>query len=179
MNKHWTKTHTFLVFGMVIVIFLIYGICYLSILKPLHAEQKSMEKEISMYEGNLESIIDGKENDISETVNGVGSEVLDMASPEEVLTELQAMASGAGVSIDYIGTDLEAAVQQPEGQDKDSLLNETSYRMDATSGDLQAIDQFLDGLSETVHSLRVDSINLQQEDSEIFLELTFTAFYAG
>ncbi|WP_087971906.1 hypothetical protein [Oceanobacillus rekensis] len=178
MIKHWNQNHTYIAIGIVVAILLIYGITYLNLIKPLQAETKAIETEISMYEKQLQNIKNGMEEEVSDDLKNTVAKIPESKSTDTILTEMQEIAVNANVSIEYIGVSGEITVQQ-EGEEESSIIKENSYTLDATAADLDAIHIFLDGVKKSERLLRLDAINMEQSESDIYLTITFTAFHAG
>ncbi|MFC4022545.1 type 4a pilus biogenesis protein PilO [Oceanobacillus longus] len=178
MIKHWGKIHTYIAVGLFVAILVIYGISYLNVIKPLNAEMDSLAKEVSIYDKQLDKLTNEEETDVSADLSEVSRKVPNSKSINNVLIELQEIATRADVSIDYIGADEELTVQTDE-KEESSVLDESSYTLDATATNLGEIDTFLDGVTNSNRLIRIDTINLQHSESDVYLTITFTAFHAG
>lgn len=177
MIKHWTKIHTYIAIGIVVAILLIYGISYLNLIKPLQAETKTIETEIAMYEKQLQNVKNGME-EVSNELKNTAAKIPESKSTDTILTEMQEIALNANVSIEYIGADEEVMIQK-EAEEESSIINENNYTLDVTATNLNAIHTFLDEITKSERLMRVDALNIEQSESDVYITITFTAFHSG
>ncbi|WP_249870876.1 hypothetical protein [Oceanobacillus saliphilus] len=178
MIKQWDKHHTYIAIGIVAAILLIYGIAYLYVIKPLQADVEAKQTEISMYENQLDQLSNGPAEEVHVELAEVASKIPNSKAADLLLIELHEIAEEYRVSIDYIAANGMIAVENAETEEG-SLMNETTYTMDVTGQSLYSMNGFLDGLTEGERLIRIDTINLQQTETDSYLTVTFTVFHAG
>ncbi|MBP1947781.1 hypothetical protein [Virgibacillus litoralis] len=176
MINHWTKKHSYTLIGVIVVTLIFYGISYFSIIKPMQSELDTMNKKVSMYENQITktAISEDKPND-----NEFASFALQVPakkSPDDVLVNLENIASTANVTINYI----ESGINRPENQQEDEetkKLSENMYSLDATAANLDDINVFLFEMLESERLMIIDTINIQQDEDQVFLTISFKTFY--
>ncbi|WP_067727546.1 hypothetical protein [Oceanobacillus damuensis] len=177
MIKQWGKNHTFIAVGILAATLLIYGIAYLYVIKPLQDEVEMKKTEVSMYENQLSDISNGPGAEVNEELAEAAGKIPNSKATDQLLIGLEEIARHHNVSIDSIAADGMMGSENAEAEE-DSIINETSYIMDATAKDLNSMNDFLNGLSLSERLIRIDAINLQQSETDSYLTVTFTAFHA-
>lgn len=177
--KQWNKTYVWLIGGILVSVLLIYGISYLYMIKPMKAEADMLSSEAAVYEKQYEKVTDqpGEEAENQELAS-VGLMVPNQKSPDDVLLNLQKVASSANVTIESIQSVMqEESLQEEENPTKS--MNESVYLVDASSKSLNDINTFLEGVLKSDRLMIIDAMNVQQDGEQVYLTITFNAFYSG
>ncbi len=182
MTKQWTKIHTYWLLGILLATLIVYGLCYFTIIDPLQSEVNTLDKKVSMYENQFEKReSQSKEKNPSEELSALALQVPRKSSPDDVLLNIQNIASDTNVTIDYIGSGNQsgnqAAVQQEE--EKPMKLNENIYSLEASASKLSNINSFLSKMTESKRLMMIETINLQQDAEQVFITVSFKTFYTG
>lgn len=182
MIKQWKKIHTYFLLGILLATFIVYGFSYFIIIDPLRSEVGTLDKKISMYENQYEKTVNQSEKKrSSEELSVVALQVPSERSPDDVLVNVQNIASNTNVTINYIESgnqsDNQAEIQQEE--EESTELNENIYSLDATASKLSDINSFLAEMTESKRLMKLESINIQQDAEQAFLTVKFKTFYTG
>ncbi|WP_164668379.1 hypothetical protein [Virgibacillus doumboii] len=175
MIKNWTKKHTYILVGVIIAALIVYGISYFRIINPMKAEVDSLAKQVSMYETQYEKIIDqSKENIPDDTLSSIELRVPSTKSPDNLLINIQNIASSSNLTINH----LKEVERQQEQEESSSKINETTYKLDATSSKLKDMNAFLEGIVESDRLMIIDTVHVQQDADQVFLTITFKIYFA-
>ncbi|MGP4108314.1 hypothetical protein [Virgibacillus sp. L01] len=182
MIKQWTKIHTYWLLGILLATFIIYGVCYFTVIDPLQSEVSTLDKKVSMYENQIEKTeSQSKEKSPSEELSALALQVPRESSPDDVLLNVHTIASDTNVTINYIESSNQsanqAAVQQEE--EESMKLNENIYSLDATGSKLSDINSFLSEMTESKRLMMIETIDLQQDAEQVFITVSFKTFYTG
>ncbi|SEQ11195.1 hypothetical protein SAMN05216232_1584 [Virgibacillus subterraneus] len=177
MINQWTKKYTYALIGVIVATLIIYGISYFSIINPMQAEIDTMDMKVSMYENQItKSAI--SENKPNEEFSSVSLQVPTEKSPDDVLVNLENIASTANVTINYIGSNINVSEIQQEDEET-KKLSENIYSLDATAANLGDINVFLSKVLESERLMIIDTINIQQDEDQVFLTISFKTYYTG
>ncbi|WP_100012098.1 hypothetical protein [Lentibacillus sediminis] len=176
MKMRWTKkNYIHLALGTVASLIIIYAICYYSLLSPLIAEVTTAEEQISQLEQQAEMAMEGADASEETELTEAQLKVPATKSPETVLINLEQLAESAGVTIEYLGAmELEAAEKEEE---ESTSLETTSYTMDASAGNLSDINRFLESITASERLMLIDTLDVQQTESDAFATVTLRTFY--
>ncbi|MFB4166715.1 hypothetical protein [Virgibacillus sp. JSM 102003] len=181
MIKQWTKIHTYWLLGVLLATFIVYGVCYFTVIAPLQSKVSTLDKKVSMYENQFKKTESQSKESPSEELSALALQVPRESSPDDVLLNLQTIASDTNVTIDYIESANQSANQAAVQQEEEEAteLNENSYSLDATASKLSDINSFLAEMTDSKRLMIIESINLQQDAKQVYLTVSFKTFYTG
>jgi hypothetical protein len=176
MIKNWTKKQTYILVVIIAAVLAIYGISYFTIIKPLKADTEVLVKEVTMYEKQLDQL----EN---QTLEGLDEELLRVAelvphepSPDSMLINVNKIARSTKVKIDHIASLVESKIDHEE---EGKNVQEKSYTLEAIGGNLKDVNSFMDKIITGDRLIRIDTVNVEQTNTNVYLTLTITLFYNG
>jgi predicted membrane protein len=179
MNK-WAKTHTYLLIGVVLAIVAIYISCFFMIIRPLQTEMNSVEQQLDMFEKRYETITNQSEQEeLDEDLANVILKVPSEESPDNVLSNLQVLASNANVQITSIssaGSEMGTDTNEDEEAVK---VNRTRYSLEIQGDSLDVVNEFLDSVLESERLMVMDTMSISQDEQSVTVSLTMTTFYSG
>ncbi|WP_096269677.1 hypothetical protein [Paucisalibacillus globulus] len=179
MNK-WTKTHTYFLIGVVIAVVAIYVICFFMIIRPLQVEMNNVEQQLDMVEKRYETINNQSEQEeLDEDLENVMLKVPYGESPDQVLSNLQVLASNANVqitSISSVGSEMD---KEPNEEDEAVKVNRTGYSLEVQGDSLEDVNEFLDSILESERLMVMDTLLISQDEQSVAVSVTMTTFYSG
>ncbi|RKQ29892.1 hypothetical protein [Oceanobacillus halophilus] len=178
MIKNWSKKLTYLLIGVILSILIIYGISYLSIIKPLQAEKSAINQQVSMYEKQLDSVSNQTTESLDDDLIEVAEKVPKQPYPDEVIRDIRQISSSTNVVIDYLASSESSGPGDGEEEESSSIL-EKSYTLDATATNVEDLNDFMNQLITQERLMTIDTISLQQAENDVFLTISFTTFYTG
>ncbi|SHF78645.1 type 4a pilus biogenesis protein PilO [Ornithinibacillus halophilus] len=172
----WTKTTNYIFIGIILSVVVIYGISYLTILKPLQEELVKAEEQADLFESSYESIINQTDDEIGEDLENVTVQVPNAKSPDNVLINFQKIAQTSGVLISSITS---GGGTMADEDDDDNTLNSTSYSLEVSGDNLEQISNFLNAILNSERLMIVENLNIYQADEYAALSLSVTTYYSS
>ncbi|WP_068674670.1 type 4a pilus biogenesis protein PilO [Oceanobacillus sp. Castelsardo] len=176
MIKNWPKKRTYILVAVIAAVFAIYGISYFTIIKPLKVDKEALATEVSMYENQLDKLQNQTTEDLDDELLRVADFVPNEPSPDSMLININNIASSANVNIDNIASSSEL---EGDHDEEDTNLQERSYALDVEGRNLKDINSFMDKVITSDRLMRIDTVNIEQTDTDVYLTLTVTIFYKG
>lgn len=178
MRKIWTKKYTILLAAVIIAVFLIYGVSYFYVIKPLKDEKGDLDRQVSTYETQYERITnESAGGSIDEELEDVAVKLPNQKAPDNVLTTLQELADASNVTITYVESVIENEDAEADG--KRDVMNSHPYSLDASAENLADMNQFLEAMRASERLLIIDTLYIDQSGDLVDLSITFRVFSAS
>ncbi|WP_163971630.1 hypothetical protein [Oceanobacillus halotolerans] len=178
MRKQWAKKHTILLIAVIGSCFIIYGISYWNIIKPLNTELDRLEQEVSMFETQYNRLTStGGEDTLTGELEEVATLVPMQKSPDNILVVLRQLAESSDINLTYIGELGNQNETEDDGEREN--LQSHDYTLDASAGDLAAINTFLGEIQQSERFMIIDTMYISQTEDAVDLSVTFRAFSAS
>ncbi|MFS0749006.1 hypothetical protein [Oceanobacillus sp. 1P07AA] len=179
MSNTWTKKHTWLLLGLIIVISLAYISLYYHYIQPTKLQVEAKTVELESFKNRFASIDSQKVEEESQEADTLTSRVPAGKSANIMLQLIKENADASNVELTYITTEQQNDLQIQSNEQKIDTKNirENSYRIEVTSKDLHSIDVFMNRITKSPRLFRFENIYIEKVDQGFILSLLVTIFY--
>ncbi|WP_010099160.1 type 4a pilus biogenesis protein PilO [Ornithinibacillus scapharcae] len=169
MNK---QKYAWILVGIIILSAGLYVLLYFSTIQPKIAENKQLEKEISMYSAAIEQLTNEKSNDQhTEEITKLMSSIPTEKEPNMVLQSINKLARKAKVTVTSL-----ASTQLGE-ENLAGPLNEAIYTVEINGSNLKQINTFLGSIAESERLMTVDTLEINQHGTSVTAIMNITTYY--
>ncbi|MGM8364554.1 hypothetical protein ACLIBG_03625, partial [Virgibacillus sp. W0181] len=149
MRKRWNKIYTITSIALLVVTALVYTVLYVNVISPLAKQAKSTAQEVELYEKQVAKLTEQKDNIQEQKLNEVAMKVPLEKTPETVLRQLEKLAKTSKVEVTSLGTNDDQAKSDSDAEEETTNdLKQIEYRMEVKSGNIAAINTFMETLLE-------------------------------
>ncbi|WP_099158756.1 hypothetical protein [Virgibacillus ndiopensis] len=176
MIKDWSKKHTFILVGLIVAGFIVYGISYVVIINPLKAELNAVEKQEDMYDKQLNKLEEQLNRNLEQDDKNITVQLPKQKAPDNTLRHIQKLATSSNVmilSLQFVGLEGQSEKDLPVG------VNSDNYSLEATANNLDEMNTFLIAMQNSENLLTIDTINLDKNKNDINLTVTYTTYYTA
>lgn len=175
MRIRWTKAYTYMLLGIIISTIAIFGISFITIIKPLQNQVNILEQESKMFQKQYDLLIDqhinGTDNEMSSELQG---RIPNEKAPDTVLESLDKLSKQYNVSISSLRSNGKTVEN-----DENSILQSNTYSMDVEATNISQLNSFIDAMEESGRYMIIRTLSLYQSEQGSTLSITFETFHTN